>query len=348
MKITINYYTRMKKYLLIAATACLALAACTKNEVKPVSTDQEITFETISTKATEVYSKLNIFKTWAYMHTADYAASIDKQLYLGGTDGLVISYVPASSQWKNATSTYYWPKNGDKLTFFSYATNSNTCSLSGATVKCDFENGIIVEGFATDSNHDVDFLVADVAKNMTANADPVTYHYVGVPTLFRHKLSNVIFTINSKENYDKKTFKLQSIDLVNVTATANYIQNPLNPTYEGWNGISLHNVTYCNTETLFDKTVLIPTALQSYYIPQTFDNSTKVILKYTITTNNGESDPSNYAVENVVVEKKLSELFGASWKMGTRYTCAITVSLDEILWDPAVEPWVDEYHTLPI
>ena len=57
---------------------------------------------------------------------------------------------------------------------------------------------------------------------------------------------------------------------------------------------------------------------------------------------------AKYAVENVVVEKKLSELFGASWKMGTRYTCAITVSLDEILWDPAVEPWVDEYHTLPI
>lgn len=339
---------RMKKYLLIAATVCVALVACTKNEVRPVSTDQEITFKTISTKATEVYSTSNIFKTWAYMHTADYAASIDKQLYLGGTDGLEISYVPASSQWKNATSTYYWPKNGDKLTFFSYATNSKTCSLAGAKVKCDFENGIIVEKFATDSNRDVDFLVADVAKNMTANADPVTYHYVGVPTLFRHKLSNVIFTINSKENYDKKTFKLQSIELVKVTATANYIQSPLNPTYEGWNGLTLHNVTFFNTETEFDNTVLIPSALQSYYIPQTFDDDTKVVLKYKIITDNGETDPSKYAVENVVVEKKLSELFGKSWKMGTRYTCAITVSLDEILWDPAVESWDDEYHTLPI
>ena len=338
----------MKKYLLIAATACVALAACTKNEVKPVSTDQEITFETISTKATEVYSKLNIFKTWAYMHTADYAASIDKQLYLGGTDGLVISYVPASSQWKNATSTYYWPKNGDKLTFFSYATNSNTCSLAGATVKCDFENGIIVEGFATDSNRDVDFLVADVAKNMTANADPVTYHYVGVPTLFRHKLSNVIFTINSKENYNNKTFKLQSIELVNVTATANYIQNPLNSSIEGWIGMTLHSVKFCDTETEFSKNVVIPTAKQSYYIPQTFADDTKVVLKYKIITDNGESDPSKYAVENVLVEKKLSELFGASWNMGTRYTCAITVSLDEIIWDPAVESWDDEYKTLHI
>ncbi len=337
----------MKKYLLIAATACVALAACTKNEVRPVVADQEITFQTISTKATEAYPTSNVFKTWAYMHTADYATSVANQLYIGGADGLEIKYFPETTQWKNATS-YYWPKNGDKLTFFSYATNATTCALTGATVKCDFEQGVTVTDFDTAQNLNVDFLVADVAKDQTANTDPATYHYVGVPTLFRHKLSNVIFTINTKENYAKKTFKLESIELVKVAKTANYIQNPLNPTAEGWVGLTTHDVTYCNTETEFAKTVVIPTAIQSYYIPQTFDPADKVVLKYKIITDNGESDPLKYAVENVVVEKKLSELFGASWKMGTRYTCAITVSLDEILWDPAVEPWVDEYHTLPI
>ena len=337
----------MKKYLLIAATACVALAACTKNEVRPVVADQEITFQTISTKATEAYPTSNVFKTWAYMHTADYATSVANQLYIGGADGLEIKYFPETTQWKNATS-YYWPKNGDKLTFFSYATNATTCALTGATVKCDFEQGVTVTDFDTAQNLNVDFLVADVAKDQTANTDPATYHYVGVPTLFRHKLSNVIFTINTKENYAKKTFKLESIELVKVAKTANYIQNPLNPTAEGWVGLTTHDVTYCNTETEFAKTVVIPTAIQSYYIPQTFDPADKVVLKYKIITDNGESDPLKYAVENVVVEKKLSELFGASWKMGTRYTCAITVSLDEILWDPAVEDWVDEYHTLPI
>ena len=35
---------RIKKFTLIALAACVALAACTKNEVKPVSTDQKITF----------------------------------------------------------------------------------------------------------------------------------------------------------------------------------------------------------------------------------------------------------------------------------------------------------------
>ena len=41
----------MEKNILIALAAGVALAACTKNEVRPVSTDQEITFETAVYKA---------------------------------------------------------------------------------------------------------------------------------------------------------------------------------------------------------------------------------------------------------------------------------------------------------
>ena len=57
---------------------------------------------------------------------------------------------------------------------------------------------------------------------------------------------------------------------------------------------------------------------------------------------------NSYGTPKAYVEKKLSDLFGASWMMGHRYTCAITVSLDEILWDPAVETWVDEYKQITI
>ena len=127
----------MKKYLLIAATACLALAACTKNEVRPVSTDQEITFKTISTKAAEAYATTNTFRSWAYLHKDAYAAGIANQLYLGGTEGLVISDV--GSEWKNATTKYYWPKNGEKLSFYSYALNSSAYIFATVTVSCSFE-----------------------------------------------------------------------------------------------------------------------------------------------------------------------------------------------------------------
>ena len=58
----------MKKFTLIALAACVALAACTKNEVRPVSADQEITFETAVYKA----SSKALISTTSYPQTASF------------------------------------------------------------------------------------------------------------------------------------------------------------------------------------------------------------------------------------------------------------------------------------
>ena len=99
---------RMKKYLLIAATACVALAACTKNEVRPVSADQEITFETAVYKAsskalisTTTYPESATFGTVAYLESSG------NQKYFGPEP---VSYNSAKHYWSTATA-YYWPKN---------------------------------------------------------------------------------------------------------------------------------------------------------------------------------------------------------------------------------------------
>lgn len=326
----------MKKFTLIALAACVALAACTKNEVRPVSTDQEITFKTISTKTAEAYAPTNTFRTWAYLHEDAYATGIDNQLYLGGNDGLEISYV--GSEWKNATAKYYWPKNGEKLSFYSYALNSPTNTLTAGTVSCSFENGVQVSGYDIEQNLDVDFLVADVAKDKTSNEN--TYGHSGVPTLFRHRLSNVAFTIKAAEAYANKTFTLKSITLKGVTKTADYIQAPF--ATEAWNGHTTTDIAFCDADVPFSNSEVTPTANQSFYIPQTLLVDQKVVIVYEIKTNNGTGTP---AVETVPVEKKLNELFPNNWEMGKKYSCAITVSLDEILWDPAVEPWDDGTST---
>ena len=322
----------MKKFTLIALAACVALAACTKNEVRPVSADQEITFKTVGTKAAAAYGPSNTFRTWAYLHEKAHATGIDNQLYIGGSEGLVISYV--GSEWKNATTKYYWPKNGQKLSFYSYALNSAANTLTAGTVSCSFENGIQVSDYDIVANHDVDFLVADVAKDKTANES--AHGYTGVPTLFRHRLSNVAFTIETAEAYANKTFELQSITLKTVAKVADYIQAPFGT--EAWNGSSTTDITFCGV-TPFANTTVTPIANQSYYIPQTFlAGSQKVVVVYKITTANGTATP---AVETVTVEKDLLDLFPNSWEMGKKYTCGITVSLNEILWAPGVEPWVD-------
>ena len=61
----------MKKNLFIAAAACVALAACTKNEVKPVEIDQEITYQTINTKTASAFSTGHKFYSWAYLLPSD-------------------------------------------------------------------------------------------------------------------------------------------------------------------------------------------------------------------------------------------------------------------------------------
>ena len=105
MKITINYYTRIRKYLLIAATACLALAACTKNEVRPVNVDQEITFQTVVDKAATkggtfdnnvTYPTDRPFGTFAFFYTSSDGYTKNAPKYI---DNAKVEYITAAAAW---------------------------------------------------------------------------------------------------------------------------------------------------------------------------------------------------------------------------------------------------------
>lgn len=324
----------MKKFFFIAAMVSAALISCTKNEPAPsMDAQQEITFMTAPlTKATITeFGAANRFRTWAFHDQANWTAgSTTAQLYLGGDAGLEIQKI--DGVWKNDTQSYYWPKTG-KLTFYSYSLNTTGTFLTDATVACT-NAGITVTGYDIQKNLDVDFLVADQAANKTANVN--TYYTEGVPTLFRHRLSNIIFKVQTADDYAGKTFILESITLNNVAKTANYTQAAGEPANDVWAHGTTTNILFSNDASSFSKTnVLTPVAEQSYYIPDTFaeDNETVTIV-YNVTTNNG----SGTSTEKVTVTKSLKEIFG-SWDKGNKYTCTITVSLNEILWDPAVEEW---------
>ena len=76
-------------------------------------------------------------------------------------------------------------------------------------------------------------------------------------------------------------------------------------------------------------------------IPQTFSTEALEIV-YTITTNYTGSDVTetveySTAKSNAIDLK--TKIYTADWQPGYRYTVAIKLSIDEILWDPSVEPW---------
>lgn len=181
----------MKKYLLIAATACVALAACTKNEVKPVVADQEITFETAVYKA----SSKALISTTTYPNTATfgtvaYKESTGKDKYFGPEE---VSYNSTQHYWSTATA-YYWPVN-DALTFMSYSPFKYQESGYTATPVNVTEsyNTIKFDDYNVQDHQDTDLMVADIKKAQKANTTQQGGTWQkGVPTIFHHKLSQIV------------------------------------------------------------------------------------------------------------------------------------------------------------
>lgn len=333
----------MKKFLFIAAMASVALVSCVKNEPAPsTDTQQEITFMTAPvTKALsgsqDGFDTGKVFWSWAFLSEEAYPGDLTTQLYIGtdANTGAEISY--ADNVWKEQGKFHYWPKDDDsRLTFYSYSINDAhgvTFNVPPTSLTCTYAGGIQMNGYDIEANKNIDFMVAEVMADQNANNDSDELLTNGVKTLFHHELSNVNFTIKTKTAYTNRTFTLNSITLNDIVKTANFSQNPstLNALTGTWAANTTGDISV-GTAVNFSNTEAALGNPQYLFVPQTFTDANTVTITYTITS----AAPSS--VENVTVEKKLSEIFG-SWEHGKKYTCNIIVSLDEILWDPAVEKW---------
>ena len=182
---------RMKKFYLIALAACVALVACTKNEVRPVSTDQEITFETAVYKASsKALISTPTYPTTASFGTVAYKESTGKAKYFGPEE---VSYNSTQHYWSTATA-YYWPVN-DALTFMSYSPYKyqETGYTATPVNVTELYNTIKFADYNVQDHQDTDLMVADIKKAQTANTtkDGGTWQK-GVPTIFHHKLSQIV------------------------------------------------------------------------------------------------------------------------------------------------------------
>lgn len=347
----------MKKVVLLLAAAA-TLAACSKTEVTPVASNEESEISFNVAPRTKVladgqseFSHKNVFASYAYFLTdGKQWPGYQGPLYIDNAtisyDGDKESTTDHTGKW-NAANTYYWPKSEQSsLTFFAWSKNTGDLELTDATVECDPAEGIKFTNYNVVKNQNVDLLVADVAANQQKNAQ--TYLHTGVPTLFRHKLTYVIFKIKTAQEYANKTFELQSITFKKINTTGNYSQKAGNTTdhFGSWDVLDYTaDQVYTTTKTPItsEMTNLDGGATQKYYLPQTFAaavekptaNDNDVIeIVYTITTTEGAS----VTTETVTKYVSIKNAFG-DWSINKKYTCNVTLSLDEILWDPAVQDW---------
>lgn len=353
----------MKKYFFILAAAA-ALAACAKNEVTPVLSQEntEIAYNVApKTKTTTDFLTTNVFASWAYYLPNDKnwdANLTEAQPYI---DNSKVSYqIDGSDTWKETGKTYYWPKGG-KLTFFAYSLNKENLtlkaenSLSHVAIAKEADCYGITALIDLDENPNTDFLVADIAKDQFQNTNKAHFR-VGVPTLFKHKFSRVQFQVKKSADYAGKEFKLDSIRFTKLSHAANYAQSQDADKTGAKDGTNEEYILASGTRTtqVYTKTALaitstdyvaVPEAneVRYIYIPQDFKGVTDansiatIEVYYTVTTNSTVDDVCT-AIINV------KDYFD-SWEMGKKYIFKLDFTLDEIKWDPAVENWVDVNST---
>ena len=201
----------MKKYLIIAAAALVASAACTKSEKAPEA-DQliPVTFELANYKAQSKAADPsapagsflrinNSFSSRAFLHGQGVDLNSDGtvngtsfQNFFGSATPWTetISWDASGKKWA-PSQTYYWPKGSQSfVNFVSWYGATPTISYAYTSSKWT----ATMTFAAADISSSADILYADMAWRYTANES--TYHkddagVVGVPTLFRHGLSRI-------------------------------------------------------------------------------------------------------------------------------------------------------------
>lgn len=360
----------MKK-LIVLFSAVAALAACSKNEVVPAVSGEnvEISYKVAPrTKADpQAFDTKNVFASWAYYlpNGKSWETNFkEAQIYIGkdGEEGATISY--GNNVWKDLTTSYYWPKEGN-LTFFAYSLNSSSLTDKSGTdthftcLNHDSQYGI----FGTlnlDTHPNTDFLVADIAKDKTANEN--VYNFNGVPTLFKHKLSRVKFAVRKKSDYPGATITLNSITFKNLVNGMTYTQyqndeaKGIIPDYM-YPGTARSNQEYTTTDFEVSSTAFDPVPdaneVRYIYIPQDFKGVTEtdkiatIEVKYTVTLKKGTSETDKGISETYTKTLNVKDIFD-SWKIGKRYTFNLIFSLDEIKWAPAVGDWEDEIKNIDV
>lgn len=224
----------MKKYIIIALAAVVALAACTK--ANPEATRSEkISFEVANympqTKAnssldSEGYTKFNCY-AWYFGAPMQYMNNVEVSK---GTD----VWAPAND--------YYWPKTG-YINFYSYAGSqapavTPTSDYKTVTVKYDntpigAEDNFMVAKPALHfgiANADANIVAIDHEQGDFSYDTPgYTYTtssqtYTGVPTLFQHELAKVAVRVKLATDESKKSANT----IWTVTVKANGSDTPSN------------------------------------------------------------------------------------------------------------------------
>lgn len=339
-------YIRHFGIALLAAAALLPLTgACTKVESvqaeSRIGLAYNVALEQPSTRAATAYSTSDTFKSWAWYLPEGKSWATDRADAQAYFEDVTVEFL--SDKWKGAGGPYYWPKTGS-LSFRSYSPASlpkaSSSSTSGVSVT---RTGVSLTDWKVNAttHQDIDFMVADFKSDLTANA--LTYGYLGVPTLFRHKLAKVtVQASTAKAPSETHVVKLYKVSLRQVYTQGTYTPAGASASAaESWSrsvpeeivifestaGLEL-NLTAQNV-TLGGKSLFVIPQILNADTARGTGNDVSLYLEYSINSTTSTAD------------KKLIDIKSYLWDIGqhTLYNVVIGEENEPIEFDAGVSDW---------
>lgn len=253
--------------------------------------------------------------------------------------------------WKDASESYYWPKNGS-LTFFSYAPSDlphASDAGNGVSISVD---GVSYKGWTADeSTYECDFMVAVPAKDKSSNS--FAYYSDGVPMLFKHKLAQIQFVafVEKDDDGTDDDIYIESLSLTNIYGMGDFSQN--NTDEGAWNNRSnpREYVLYrTDTPEKLSTTELklMPSGLETMLmIPQNLSALSDDDINIGVSRKAPEINITYYkgtvGSKKETASVKFEGIRSFLWGMGTtvKYSISFGDTDIPILFDPSVNEWGD-------
>ena len=345
----------MKKSQLILAAALVALAACEKGNLDingPQTLDNEIGFNVLNKKSTKAngeiitgttYATDNTFQVWGWQSEAGDFSEFSANAASNFMSNLTISYCggPQSraNAWRNSAHYYYWPFTG-KIGFLAIHPSTVAPSTTGWDATNKKPQATIADYTITPgTNETVDLMFATNEGSRRADA---------LPIVFKHALSQIEVQVKTDEDYtadvafDVESVTFNNIDLSGDVAYAN------------------NAFTWSDNDAQTQSWVYYNTVLEDITKDYQVYGAAKVNIPQPANIKAGELDPSDAAyVDGDLTETTITigysmEQTGSAkitgtvtialpmlWEAGKKYNYTINFRLNEILFNPTVENWVD-------
>ena len=261
------------------------------------------------------------------------------------------------------TPAYYWPADG-YLSFVALSPSMTNETSYDATTGFSIKTWTQGQYEAVGGTYDIiDLMYSEPTPFLSkANINPADGEesatgadknsYKGVDITFKHALSYITFKVQTAANYAATTqFSLNSITLSDIYRKGKFVQKPgsgvsnwtisdddkdTKGTYVAYANASGEKFGYETAEATTQTPLTASSALgkEILLLPQTLTGGPQELtIEYQISTDGGTT------WINQTQSIDLSKGGVATWEMGKKYTYTLSISMTEIILDPAVTVW---------